>query len=262
MRNLYYSSDPELQKAYIIGYAYACGQRAAKHEKRKAMKDDAEFEAKVKRDKDGKFANSSSNTQKREVSTKKLPEIRLKSTLPTFEVQEGKSAAKSATNYMRQYYVNGVKRINNPKGLPENVSVVFSTRGAKETGTRITFNKADVLPHLKEIYQQGQYLGVGKDGLERHPNVVQFHYTGGKVKTENSTYFVTLCSMEYKNDQDIRHYFIDKADKAEDKKIGPSFSLPETNIRGLNKNPTYEKSITNNRLKTYEFFDFTVEKMK
>lgn len=195
-------------------------------------------------------------------------------------------ASAAATLYVRKHYVDGVGKIENPKGLPKNTTVIFTGNNARETGNKINSDKMKALPYLEEIYRQGKYLGSSEVDKGKHPNVKLFHYTGGKIKQGSETYHVTLCAKEMKTQKDIRHYMIDKADKAQDEKLRANPPrLSGIKIRGCGKalenpweshafrmrvaqglkpeNSDLENIITNDAdgsKQLFEFVDFTVEK--
>ena len=192
--------------------------------------------------------------------------------LPTFsaykERYQGKSASKVATLYMKEYYCNGIKAIENPRGLPDAKKIVFTTNGAKETGRAITDNKMLVLPYIGDVYRTGQYIGSSKDG-DGHSAVLKFHYTSKTVEIQGKKYKVTLCAKEMSKDagnDPFRHYLIDKADITHDKNLASERfeTRPGIKIQA----GTSEASVpilTHDEKESkadYEFIDFEVEEVK
>lgn len=191
--------------------------------------------------------------------------------LPTFEVfkknHEGKSASKIATLYVKEHYCNGLKAIENPKGLPKAEKIVFTTNGAKETGRAITENKMLALPYIGEVYRTGKYIGSSKDG-DGHSAVMRFHYTRKTIEIQGKRYQITLCSKEMAKSagsDPFRHYLIDKADLAQDKNLASKrFETgPEIKIQAstLEANDHILASDSQESKGVFEFFDFEVEEV-
>ncbi len=183
-----------VERAYILGFAYALGELHA-HEQISA--NDATFkEDEHPRDKSGKFtAGHSGSVQSFANYITNRPELSSKG----FRTQ--------VKHYLKDQYRDFT--VEQGSGVPKGKKIKFTARGLAETASYINSDNVWVLPYLKDIYEKGRYVGIEKVKDGKHPEVRQFHVSEIFFKHNGKRYLVQAKSRElFENSIEFDHYYV------------------------------------------------------
>lgn len=211
MRILAHCKSLEERRAFMMGYAFALGCKYAKSYTTDAIPRKYIIFRRAKN------KTIAINKKTHEVSGVLEDITKAKKSIPDFNAfvennpkLKNKNTAKVATTYLLKFYKN--KTIDKPKGLNNCDKLIFTSKGLKETGSKINQDKLKILPYLEYIYKTGHEVGQA-DNYHNPNSNVKFHYTQKIVKLKNEIFRVTLAAKQVGKNAVFSHYMVDKADK-------------------------------------------------
>ena len=205
----HFKTDAE-KKAFMIGVAFYLGYIA--YLKRKLTQDKHISDPEFRTDKQGKpYAIDPNSGETSGLGDKevKLPPKFNCNEITEFHEKFAKDKGYRAT--LKSYVLNKFSNqiIDKPKGLPVTDKLKLSRAGLAKTASSIKSDCDWVLPHIADIYLQGEYAGKALPDKGKHPEAKWMHYTNYNINHEGKRYQVRGNVIE-KNDgtMEFVHYTV------------------------------------------------------